>query len=87
MKILSDDVLEKVITRGVEVKTKGAESRLTHGMHHLPYAVPPSEEFLKTIVAAPLSRSPKHDGKSPNIEFIPISTNKLLFINHSGTYP
>ena len=73
---LSDDVLEKVVTRGVEVKTKGAESRLTHGMHNLPYAVPPSEEFIEIVAA--LESLPKHDGKSPNIESIPISTNKLL---------
>ena len=69
-------MLEKVITRGVEVKTKWAERRLTHGMHNLPYAVPPSEEFLEIVAA--LESLPKHDGKSPNIESIPISTNKLL---------
>ncbi|CAN6583794.1 unnamed protein product [Malus baccata var. baccata] len=32
---LNDDALEKVITRGMELKTKGADSSVTHGIHGL----------------------------------------------------
>ncbi|CAN6563494.1 unnamed protein product [Malus baccata var. baccata] len=73
---LNDDALEKVITRGVDVKTKGTIPMLSHGMQELSYAVPPSEEFLEVVAA--LESLPKHGGKSPNFESIPISTNKLL---------
>ncbi|KAB2625900.1 hypothetical protein D8674_026286 [Pyrus ussuriensis x Pyrus communis] len=73
---LNDDALEKVITRGVEVKTKEASYMQTHGTLELPYAVPPSEEFLEVVAA--LESLPKHEGKFPNRESIPISTNKLL---------
>ena len=73
---LNDDMLEKVITSGVEVKTKGATSMQPHGTNTLSYAVPPSEDFLEVVAA--LESSPIHDGKFPNKESIPISTNKLL---------
>ncbi|CAN6725360.1 unnamed protein product [Malus baccata var. baccata] len=68
---LNDDVLEKVITRGMELNTKGANHMLTHGMHESFHAVASSEEFIKLSL-------PKHGGKSPNFDSIPISTNKLL---------
>ncbi|CAN6580937.1 unnamed protein product [Malus baccata var. baccata] len=48
---LNDDALEKVITRGADVKTKGTIPMLSHGMQELSYAVPPSEEFLKVVAA------------------------------------
>ncbi|KAM2564690.1 hypothetical protein TB2_012955 [Malus domestica] len=73
---LNDDALEKVITRGVDVKTKGTTPMLSHGMQELSYAVPPSEEFLEVVAA--LDSLPTHDGKFLNRESIPISTNKLL---------
>ncbi|CAN6685855.1 unnamed protein product [Malus baccata var. baccata] len=73
---LNDDVLEKVITRGMELKTKGADSSVTHGIHGLGHAVPPSEELIEVVAA--LESSPKLDGKYTNRESIPISTNKLL---------
>ncbi|CAN6554879.1 unnamed protein product [Malus baccata var. baccata] len=73
---LNDDALEKVITRSVDVKTKGTTPMLSHGMQELSYAVPPSEEFLEVV--ATLDSLPTHDGKFPNHESIPISTNKLL---------
>ncbi|CAN6544140.1 unnamed protein product [Malus baccata var. baccata] len=73
---LNDDALEQVITRGVDVKTKGTTPMLRHGMQELSYAVPPSEEFLEVVAA--LDSLPTHDGKFPNRESIPISTNKLL---------
>ncbi|KAM2935486.1 hypothetical protein COP2_033196 [Malus domestica] len=73
---LNDDALEKVITRGVDVKTKGIIPMLSHGMQELSYAVPPSEEFLEVVAA--LDSLPIHDGKYFNRESIPISTNKLL---------
>ncbi|CAN6547386.1 unnamed protein product [Malus baccata var. baccata] len=73
---LNDDALEKVITRGVDVKTKGTTPMLSHGMQELSYAVPPSEEFLEVVAA--LDSLPTHYGKFPNRESIPISTNKLL---------
>ncbi|CAN6547410.1 unnamed protein product [Malus baccata var. baccata] len=73
---LNDDALEKVITRGMELKTKGADSSVTHGIHGLGHAVPPSEELIKVVAA--LESSPKLDGKYTNRESIPISTNKLL---------
>ncbi|CAN6700771.1 unnamed protein product [Malus baccata var. baccata] len=73
---LNADALEKVITRGVDVKTNGTTPMLSHGMQKLSYVVPPSEEFLEVVVA--LDSLPTHDGKFPNRESIPISTNKLL---------
>ncbi|CAN6687769.1 unnamed protein product [Malus baccata var. baccata] len=73
---LNDDALEKVITRGMELKTKGADSNVTHDIHGLGHAVPPSEELIEVVAA--LESSPKLDGKYTNRESIPISTNKLL---------
>ncbi|CAN6547372.1 unnamed protein product [Malus baccata var. baccata] len=73
---LNDDALEKVITRGMELKTKGADSSVTHGIHGLGHAVPHSEELIEVVAA--LESSPKLDGKYTNRESIPISTNKLL---------
>ncbi|CAN6679401.1 unnamed protein product [Malus baccata var. baccata] len=73
---LNDDALEKVITQGMELTTKGADSSVTHGIHGLGHAVPPSEELIEVVAA--LESSPKLDGKYTNRESIPISTNKLL---------
>ncbi|CAN6697919.1 unnamed protein product [Malus baccata var. baccata] len=73
---LNEDVLEKVITQGVECKNKGADFMHTHGMNDNIHAVPPIEELIE--VAAALESSPKLDGKYTNRESIPISTNKLL---------
>ncbi|CAN6725445.1 unnamed protein product [Malus baccata var. baccata] len=55
---------------------RGAYFKLPHDTHELGHAVPPSEEILKLVAA--LESFPKHGGKSPNFESIPISTNKLL---------
>ncbi|CAN6560153.1 unnamed protein product [Malus baccata var. baccata] len=73
---LNDDVLEKVITRGMELRTKGTDPMLTHGTNETLHAVPPSEEIIELVAA--LESLPRHDGKFPNLESIPISTNKLL---------
>ncbi|CAN6586191.1 unnamed protein product [Malus baccata var. baccata] len=73
---LNDDALEKVITRGMKLTTKGADSSVTHDMHGLGHAVPPSDEIFELVAA--LESLPKHGGKSPNFDSIPISTNKLL---------
>ncbi|CAN6562554.1 unnamed protein product [Malus baccata var. baccata] len=73
---LNEDVLEKVITQGVECKDKGADFMHTHGIQESSYAVPPSEELIEVVAA--LESSPKLDGKYTNRESIPISTNKLL---------
>ncbi|CAN6579328.1 unnamed protein product [Malus baccata var. baccata] len=73
---LNDDTLEKVITRSMEPTIKGADSRLPHGTHEPGHAVPPSEEILELVAA--LESLPKHGGKSPNFDSIPILTNKLL---------
>ncbi|KAM2474176.1 hypothetical protein PS1_006912 [Malus domestica] len=73
---LNDDALEKVITRGMEFTTKGADSSVTHGIHGLGHVVPPSDEIFELVAA--LESLPKHGGKSPNFNSIPISTNKLL---------
>ncbi|CAN6554997.1 unnamed protein product [Malus baccata var. baccata] len=73
---LNDDTLEKVITRGMELTTKGADSSITHDIHGLGHAVPPSDEIFELVAA--LKSLPKHGGKSPNFDSIPISTNKLL---------
>ncbi|CAN6691832.1 unnamed protein product [Malus baccata var. baccata] len=73
---LNADALEKVITRGMEFKTKGADSSVTHGIQESSHAVPPSEEIIELVDA--LDSLPTHDGKFPNRESIPISTNKLL---------
>ncbi|KAM2523466.1 hypothetical protein PS1_030284 [Malus domestica] len=73
---LNEDVLEKVITQGVEGKNKGADFMQTHGMNDNILAVPPSEELIEVVAA--LESLPKLDGKYTNRESIPISTNKLL---------
>ncbi|CAN6695195.1 unnamed protein product [Malus baccata var. baccata] len=73
---LNEDVLEKVITQGVEGKNKGADFMQTHGMNDNIHVVPPSEELIEVVAA--LESSPKLDGKYTNRESIPISTNKLL---------
>ncbi|CAN6544186.1 unnamed protein product [Malus baccata var. baccata] len=73
---LNDDALEKVITGGMELKTKGADCMHAHGIQESSHAVPTSEELLEVVAA--LESSPKLDGKYTNRESIPISTNKLL---------
>ncbi|KAM1439859.1 hypothetical protein ACFXTO_013670 [Malus domestica] len=73
---LNEDVLEKVITQGVEGKNKGADFMQTHGMNDNILAVPHSEELIEVVAA--LESLPKLDGKYTNRESIPISTNKLL---------
>ncbi|KAM2972030.1 hypothetical protein FF2_018768 [Malus domestica] len=73
---LNDDALEKVITRGMEITTKGADSSVTHVIHGLGHVVPPNEEIIEVVAA--LESSPKLDGKYTTRESIPISTNKLL---------
>ncbi|CAN6691851.1 unnamed protein product [Malus baccata var. baccata] len=56
---LNDDALEKVITRGMELKTKGADCMHAHGIQESSHAVPPSEELLEVVAA--LESSPKLD--------------------------
>ncbi|CAN6677320.1 unnamed protein product [Malus baccata var. baccata] len=73
---LNDDTLEKVISRSMVPTTKGAGFKLPHDTHELGHVVHPSEEILELVAA--LESLPKHGGKSPNFESIPISTNKLL---------
>ncbi|CAN6580935.1 unnamed protein product [Malus baccata var. baccata] len=73
---LNDDALEKVIIRGMELTTKGADSSVPHGMHGPGHAVPPNEDLIEVVAA--LESSPKLDGKYTTRESIPISTNKLL---------
>ncbi|CAN6586207.1 unnamed protein product [Malus baccata var. baccata] len=73
---LNEDVLEKVITQGVECKNKGADCMHAHGIQESSHAVAPSEELIEVVAA--LESSPKLDGKYTNRESIPISTNKLL---------
>ncbi|CAN6562527.1 unnamed protein product [Malus baccata var. baccata] len=73
---LNDDVLEKVIKRGMELKTMDGDPMHTHGTHESFHAVASSEEFIELVAA--LESLPKHVGKSPNFDSIPISTNKLL---------
>ncbi|CAN6720990.1 unnamed protein product [Malus baccata var. baccata] len=48
----------------------------THGTHESFHAVASSEEFIELVAA--LESLPKHGGKSPNFDSIPILTNKLL---------
>ncbi|KAM1999880.1 hypothetical protein ACFX16_007252 [Malus domestica] len=48
---LNDDALEKVITQGMELTTKGVDSSVTHGIHGLGHAVPPSDEIFKLVDA------------------------------------
>ncbi|CAN6567552.1 unnamed protein product [Malus baccata var. baccata] len=73
---LNDDVLEKVITRGMELKTMDGDPMHTHRTHESFHAVASSEEFIELVTA--LESLPKHGGKFPNFDSIPISTNKLL---------
>ncbi|CAN6697891.1 unnamed protein product [Malus baccata var. baccata] len=48
---LNDDVLERVIIRGMELKTKGADCMHAHGIQKSSHAVPPSEELLEVVAA------------------------------------
>ncbi|CAN6579285.1 unnamed protein product [Malus baccata var. baccata] len=73
---LNDDVLEKVITRGMELKTMDGDPMHTYRTHESFHVVASSEEFIELVAA--LESLPKHGGKSPNFDFSPISTNKLL---------
>ncbi|CAN6579369.1 unnamed protein product [Malus baccata var. baccata] len=73
---LNDDALKQVITRGMKLKTKEAAPMLSHDTHESLHAVPLSEEISEMVAA--LELLPTHDGKFPNRESIPISTNKLL---------
>ncbi|KAB2612130.1 hypothetical protein D8674_036810 [Pyrus ussuriensis x Pyrus communis] len=73
---LNDDELEKVITRGMERNNKEVAPRLTHDIPQALHVVHPSEELSEMVAA--LELLPTHDGKSPNHESSPISTNKLL---------
>ncbi|CAN6546972.1 unnamed protein product [Malus baccata var. baccata] len=73
---LNDDVLEKVITRGMELKTMDEDPMHTHRTYESFHVVASSEEFIELVAA--LESLPKHGGKSPNFDSIPISTNKLL---------
>ena len=73
---LNADGLENIITRSMELKTKGGGLLITHGTHTPLHAMHPREEFLELVAA--LESLPKHEGKFPNFESIPISTNKLL---------
>ncbi|CAN6547741.1 unnamed protein product [Malus baccata var. baccata] len=66
---LNDDALEKVITRGMKLKTEGADSSVTHGIHGLGHAVPPSEDLIEVVAA--LESSPKLDGKYTTLESSP----------------
>ncbi|CAN6586195.1 unnamed protein product [Malus baccata var. baccata] len=56
---LNDDALEKVITRGMELKTKGADCMHAQGIQDSSHAVPPNEELLEVVAA--LESSPKLD--------------------------
>ncbi|XP_068328199.1 uncharacterized protein [Pyrus communis] len=56
---LNDDALEKVITRGMELKTNEEECMHAHGIQESSHAVPPSEELLEVVAA--LESSPKLD--------------------------
>ncbi|CAN6580970.1 unnamed protein product [Malus baccata var. baccata] len=58
---LNDDALEKVITRGMELKTKGADCMHAHGIQESSHAVPPNEELLEVVAA--LESSPKLDAQ------------------------
>ncbi|KAM1206231.1 hypothetical protein ACFX2G_007031 [Malus domestica] len=80
---LKDDALERVITRGMEIKT--ASPMLTHGSSDELYAVALCEGLnavpwcgeLSEMVAA-LESLPKHVGKLSNFESIPVSTDKTF---------
>ncbi|CAN6700800.1 unnamed protein product [Malus baccata var. baccata] len=55
---LNDDVLEKVITGGMELKTMDGDPMHTHGTHESFHAVASSEEFIELVAA--LESLPKH---------------------------
>ncbi|XP_048436476.1 uncharacterized protein LOC125475571 [Pyrus x bretschneideri] len=60
----------------MERNKKEVHPRLTHGNPQALHAVHPSEDLREMVATLELLRT--HDGKSPNHESIPISTNKLL---------
>ncbi|KAM2671207.1 hypothetical protein EV1_007043 [Malus domestica] len=80
---LKDDALERVITRGMEIKT--ASPKLTHSSSDELYAVALCEGLhvvpwcgeLSEMVAT-LESLPKHVGKLSNFESIPVSTDKTF---------
>ncbi|CAN6573144.1 unnamed protein product [Malus baccata var. baccata] len=69
---LNDDALEKVITRGMELKTKGTDSSVTHDIHGLGHAVAPSEDLIE----------------APILELKPLPSHlKYIFLGENETLP
>ncbi|CAN6695194.1 unnamed protein product [Malus baccata var. baccata] len=81
---LNADALEKVITRGMELKTKGADPMLTHGTNETFYVVPPSEEIIELVAA--LESLPKHGGTILVLK--PLQSHlKYIFLGENETLP
>ena len=73
---LNEDALEKTLTQGIGVKNEELALRLTHGNNKEDLAVPIQEDMMEMVAA--LESNPKHFGQFPNLNSIPVSTNKLL---------
>ncbi|CAN6691830.1 unnamed protein product [Malus baccata var. baccata] len=69
---LNDDMVEKVITRGMELNTKGANHMLTHGMHEPFHVVASSEEFIELAPVLELKPLPSH------LKYIFLGENETL---------
>ncbi|CAN6718963.1 unnamed protein product [Malus baccata var. baccata] len=81
---LNDDVLEKVITRGMELNTKGANHMLTHDMHEPFHAVASSENSLSWLL--PLSHYLSM--VAPVLELKPLPSHlKYIFLGENETLP
>ncbi|CAN6583773.1 unnamed protein product [Malus baccata var. baccata] len=69
---LNDDVLEKVITRGMELKTMDGDPMHTHGTHESFHVVASSEEFIG----------------APVLELKPLPSHlKYIFLGENDTLP
>ncbi|CAN6720978.1 unnamed protein product [Malus baccata var. baccata] len=69
---LNDDVLEKVITRGMELKTMDGDPMHTHGTHESFHVVASSEEFIG----------------APVLELKPLLSHlKYIFLGENDTLP
>ncbi|CAN6557481.1 unnamed protein product [Malus baccata var. baccata] len=81
---LNADALEKVITRGIEFKTKGADSSVTHGIQESSHAVPLVRKLLSWLL--PLIHCLHM--MAPTLELKPLPSHlKYIFLRENETLP
>ncbi|XP_070664542.1 uncharacterized protein [Malus domestica] len=73
---LTEDALEKAITKGIGLKNERVRVVHAHGNEGNNLAMPSNKELVEVVAA--LESIPKHVGKPSEPISIPISTNKML---------